>query len=105
METLFTEMLLMNGFVTLKLTELLVLSPTLTVTPTVPAIRRFGTAATMEVLLQLVVDAGLPPNLTVLVPLVEPKLVPVMVTEVPDAPEVGDRLVIDGGVGLLTVKV
>jgi hypothetical protein len=35
-------------------------------------------------------------NVTVLVPCVEPKFVPVMVTEEPTAPEVGDRLLIVG---------
>jgi hypothetical protein len=37
-----------------------------------------------------------PLNLTVLVPWVEPKFVPVIVTDAPTAPEVGERLVILG---------
>ena len=47
----------------------------------------------MLVALQVVGVASSPLNLTVLVPLVAPKFVPVIVTTVPDAPEVGDRLV------------
>ena len=35
-------------------------------------------------------------NFTVLVPWVAPKLVPVIVTDAPTAPEVGDRLVMLG---------
>jgi hypothetical protein len=42
------------------------------------------------------VPAGVPPNVTVLVCCVDPKFVPVMVTEVPTGPEVGDRLVMVG---------
>ena len=42
---------------------------------------------------QLVGVAGVPLNVTVLVPFVAPKLVPVIVTDVPTGPLVGDRLV------------
>src|SRR5580700_3418388 len=52
----------------------------------------------MDVLLQLLVWAAMPPNVTVLLPLVDPKLLPVTVTAVPDSPEVGDRLEITGAV-------
>ena len=66
----------------------------------------FGTGATMLVPLQLVGVAAVPLNVTVLVPCVAPKFVPAIVTEVPTAPEVGDRLVIDGATGAgLTVRV
>jgi len=41
--------------------------------------------------------AETPLNETVLVPWLAPKFDPVIVTEVPTGPEVGDRLVIDGG--------
>jgi len=51
----------------------------------------------MLVALQLVVVAVVPLNLTVLVPWVEPKFVPVIVTEAPTAPEVGDKPVMLGG--------
>ena len=48
--------------------------------------------------LQLVVVAEVPANVTVLDPWDEPKFVPVMVTELPRFPEVGDRLEILGPV-------
>jgi hypothetical protein len=50
----------------------------------------------MLVLLQLVAVADVPPNVTVLVPWLVPKLVPLMVTEVPTGPVGGDRLAIPG---------
>jgi hypothetical protein len=50
----------------------------------------------MLVALQLVGDAGTPLNVTVLDPCVAPKLVPVIVTDVPTTPLVGDRLVTPG---------
>lgn len=49
-----------------------------------------------EVALQLVTVAVVPLNLTVLDPCVEPKLVPVIVTAAPTAPEVIDKLVMLG---------
>ena len=53
--------------------------------------------ATIDVALQLpMVVAVVPLNFTVLVPWVEPKLVPVIVTDAPTAPDVGDKLVILG---------
>ena len=45
---------------------------------------------------QLVGVAAVPLNFSVLVPCVDPKFVPAMVTDVPTAPDVGDRLVILG---------
>jgi len=51
--------------------------------------------ATMLLLDQVVVDAVVPLNVTVLLPLVKPNCVPVMVTVVPGAPEVGERLCMD----------
>src|SRR6201981_1069586 len=50
----------------------------------------------MLVALQLVTVAAVPLKVTVLVPCVDPKFVPVIVTAVPTGPEVGDRLVILG---------
>lgn len=71
----------------------LVFTP-LAVTTTLPVVAPVGTTATIEVLLQLVIEvAAVPLNFTVPVPCVEPKFVPVSVTEAPTAPEVGDRLV------------
>jgi hypothetical protein len=56
----------------------------------------------MLVVLQLVGVVAVPLNVTVLDPGADPKFVPVMVTEVPTAPEVGERLVMLGAV--VTVK-
>jgi len=84
--------------VTVKLTPLL--ATLATVTTTFPVVAAVGTGTTMLVALQLVGVAVTPLNFTVLVPCVSPKPVPVIVTEVPVAPLVGDRLVIFG----VTVK-
>src|SRR5215470_17617250 len=54
----------------------------------------------MLVLLQLVGVATVPLNFTVLVPCVAPNVVPVIVTDVPTGPDVGDKLLIAG----VTVK-
>lgn len=64
----------------------------LTVTTTFPVVAPLGTGTTIDVALQLVGVAVVPLNVTVLVPWVEPNVVPVMVTEVLVGPEVGDRL-------------
>ena len=61
------------------------------VTTTLPAVAFAGTTATIDVTLQLVIElANVPLNLTVLEPCVAPKFVPVIVTEVPTGPDVGD---------------
>jgi hypothetical protein len=57
----------------------------------------------MLVALQLVAVAATPLKVTVLVPCVAPKFVPLMVTAVPTAPVFGVRLVILGA-GRVTVK-
>ena len=75
-----------------------------TVTTTFPLIAPEGTGAAMLVSLQFVGVEVVPLNVTELVPCVTPKFVPVIVTEVPTAPEVGDKLVMVGGV-VVTVKV
>src|SRR5260370_20451967 len=67
-----------------------------TVTTTLPVVAPAGTGAIMVVALQLVGVAGVPLNCTVLVPWVAPRLVPVMVTDVPTAAEVGDKPVMLG---------
>jgi hypothetical protein len=67
-----------------------------------------GTGATIEVALQLVGHAVTPLNVTVLVPCVEPKFVPVIVTEVPAGPEFGGNPVMlggGGGGGTMAVKI
>jgi hypothetical protein len=55
----------------------------------------------MVVALQLVTVAAVPLNVTVLVPWVEPKLVPVMVMEACTAADVGEMLPMPGGGALL----
>jgi hypothetical protein len=91
---------MLGGTVTVKLTPLLARPPT--VTTTLPVVAPVGTATTMLVALQLLGVAEVPLNVTVLVPCVVPKFVPVMVTAVPTGPEVGDRFVMLGGT--VTVK-
>jgi hypothetical protein len=72
-----------------------------TVTTTYPVVPPLGTVTPILVPLQLVTGAVVPLKLTVLDPCVDPKFAPVMVTAVPIAPEVGERLVM---LGLSTVK-
>jgi len=74
------------GVVTVKLTPLLAAPPT--VTTTFPVVAPLGTATAMLVALQLVGVPAVPLNVTVLVPCVAPKFVPVIVTEVPTGPDV-----------------
>src|SRR6266700_6153645 len=86
------------GFATVKVMLLLLASPpTVTTTLTAPFETPVGTTAVMDLFPQAVVDATTPPKVTVLpVPLVFPKLVPVIVTDVPEGPEVGEMLVMLG---------
>src|SRR5438445_5895581 len=84
--------------VTVKLTPLLATPPT--VTTTLPVAAPVGTGAVMLDAVQLVGVAAVPLNLTVLVPWVEPKFVPVIVTEVPTEPEAGFKLVMLGGAAM-----
>ena len=79
---------------TVKITPLLATPPT--VTTTFPVVAPEGTEVTRLVALQLVTVAVVPLNLTVLVPCVDPKFVPVIVTGVPTGPEVVDKLEIVG---------
>jgi len=80
--------------VTAKLARLLEKPPT--VTTAGPVVAPIGNEATMLVALQLVGVADAPLSVTVLFPCVAPKLVPVIVTEVPAGPLLGFRLVIVG---------
>jgi hypothetical protein len=80
------------GIVTVNATPLLACPPTMTTT--FPVIAPAGTGTVMLVALQFVGVAVVPLNVTVLVPCVVPKLVPVIVTDVPTGPEVGVRLLI-----------
>ena len=85
---------MLNTSTTVKLMPLLV-TP-LAFTTTSPVVAPLGTCTTMLVALQLVGGASVSLNVTVLVPCAAPKLVPVIVTEVPTSPEVTDRFVILG---------
>jgi hypothetical protein len=89
------------GTVTVKLAPLLDTPPT--VTTTFPLVAPAGTAAVTVVALQLVGTAAIPLNVTVLVPCVAPKFVPVIVTEAPTTPDVGFKPVTLGP-GTATVK-
>ncbi len=79
---------------TVKVTPLLALPPT--VTTTFPVVAPVGTDVTIDVALQLVAVAVVPLNFTVLVPWVEPKFSPAMVTWAPTAPDVVDKLLMLG---------
>jgi len=67
-----------------------------TVTSTFPVVAPVGTGTTMLLADQLAGVAVVPLNVTTLLPLVAPKFVPVIVTEVPTGPELGERPVIVG---------
>jgi hypothetical protein len=67
-----------------------------TVTTREPLVAAAGMVTTILVLLQLVDVAAAPLKVTVLAPWVAPKPDPVMVTEPPTAPDVGETLVISG---------
>jgi hypothetical protein len=89
----------LGGTATVNVTPLLATPPTVTVT--LPVVAPAGTGATMLVADQVVGVAAVPLKRTVLAPCVAPKFVPVIVTEVPTGPLVGDRLVT---LGTVTVK-
>jgi hypothetical protein len=67
-----------------------------TVTTTLPVLAPLGTGVTMLVALQLLGVAGVPLKVTVLVPWVDPKFNPAIVTEMPTGPDVGERLLMLG---------
>jgi len=98
--TLGDRLLMAGGARTVKRTPLLARPPT--VTMTLPDVPPFGTGTTILAALQLVGAAAVPLKVTVLVPCEAPKFAPVIVTEVPIGPEVGERLAMLG-VGM-TVK-
>src|SRR4029077_11336633 len=87
--------------VTVKFTPLLATPPTFTTTFPVPA--PAGTPTTMLVALQLVGVAAVPLNITVLLPCVVPKFAPLIVHDVPTAPDVGFKPLMLGA-GVVTVK-
>jgi hypothetical protein len=86
----------MVGGVPVTLNALPLLAEPLTITITLPDVAPFGTGTAMLAELQLVGVACVPLNVTVLVPWVAPKFVPVIVIDVPMAPEFTDKLVIFG---------
>jgi hypothetical protein len=89
------DKLVMLGAVTVNGLPLLATPPT--VTTTFPVVAPVGTAALIDVALhKVIVVAVVPLNLTVFVPWLLPKPLPVIVTEIPAPPEVGDKLVILG---------
>ena len=90
------------GVVTVKVTPLLAAPET--VTTTFPVVAPFGAGAMIWLILQLVGVVSVPLNLTVLVPWVAPKFVPVIMTEVPIAPDVGDKPVMLGAAETVNVK-
>jgi uncharacterized protein YjeT (DUF2065 family) len=88
--------------VTVNVIALLAAPPT--VTTTFPLVAPAGTGTTMLVVDQLVGVAVVPLNVTVLVPFVDPKFAPAIVTDVPTGPFAGVRLVTVGAVAV-TVNV
>jgi hypothetical protein len=90
----FRLVMLGPGVVTVKVTPLLAIPPT--VTTTFPVVAPEGTGTAMLVALQLEGVAAVPLNDTVLVPCEAPKFPPVIVTEVATGPVVGFRLVMLG---------
>ena len=80
--------------VTVKLTPLL--ATAFSVTTTLPDVAPTGTGVTIDVLPQLVGVAAVPLNVTVLEPGDAPKLLPLIVTDVPTGPEVGNKPVMFG---------
>src|SRR5579863_3467161 len=80
--------------VTVKVTLLLATPPTLTTTG--PDVAFAGTAATITPVFQLVGVALIPLNVSVLDPWLDPKFAPLMVTDAPTTPLVGEILLIEG---------
>ncbi|HEY1912341.1 MAG TPA: hypothetical protein VGG73_15565 [Vicinamibacterales bacterium] len=76
-----------------------------TVTTTLPDLALLGTVVTIRVLDQLDAVAALPLKVTVLVPLLLPKPLPLIVTDVPIRARVGDSDVIFGAAAAATVNV
>jgi hypothetical protein len=86
--------LMLGAGTTVKLFPLL-FTP-LAKTTTFPVVAPVGTVVAMLLADQLVTVAVVPLNFTVLLPWLEPKLLPAIVTEAPIAPVAGVRLVILG---------
>ena len=88
------KLLILGAGTTVKFTPLLAAPDT--VTTTFPVVAPDGTGTPMAMALQLVGVVVVPLNATVLVPCVEPKFVPVIVTAAPTAPEVSERFAMPG---------
>jgi hypothetical protein len=73
-----------------------------TVTTTLPVDAPLGTGTTILLTPQLVGVPAVPLKVTVLVPCGDPKVFPLIVTAVPNIPEVGERFVMLGGTVKLT---
>jgi hypothetical protein len=84
----------LNPEETVKLNALLAIP--LAVRITLPVVAPEGTAAMISPSLQFVAVAAVPLNLRVLVPWLDPKPAPVIVTVAPIPPAVGERLVTPG---------
>src|SRR5262249_7701843 len=89
------RLVIVGGTVTVNETPLLARPPT--VTTTLPVVAPAGTGTPMLVADHDVGVAVVPLNVTVLVPCVAPKLLPVIVTAVATGPLVGERLAVGGG--------
>jgi hypothetical protein len=97
----FKLAMLGDEVLTVKFTLLLATPPTVTTTP--PVVAPVGTGTTILAALQLLGAADVPLKAMVLVPFVEPKFAPLIVTDVPTGPEAGLRLVMFGDVDEVTV--
>jgi len=80
--------------VTVKFAPLLVTPET--VTTMLPVEAPFGTGTTMVEELQLIADAAVPLKVMALLPWVAPRFVPVILTDEPTEPELGDKPVMLG---------
>ena len=89
------KLVMLGGTTTVKFSPLL--ARPLTVTTTLPVLAPEGKGTEMLDALQLVGDAAVPLNVTVLLPCDAPKFAPAITTEVPMTPEFGVKLVMLGG--------
>ena len=76
-----------------------------TVTTTFPVVAPLGTGTAMLLAVQLVGVAAVPLNRTLLVPCVDPKLLPAIVTVTPTDPVLGDTDAMLGAAGAAVVTV
>src|SRR6266480_2862330 len=88
------KLVILRVSMTVKLMPLL--ETPLSFTTTFPVVAPLGTCTTMLVALQLAGGASVSLNVTVLVPWLDPKFVPVIVTAAPTAPVVGDSPLMPG---------